>query len=69
MIYLILSFVFLTIPKTSLACSVCFFGDPSNQMNIALRAGVLTLLFIVLAVLGGFIKFFLDIYKKSKLLT
>ncbi len=68
MIYLISSFILL-LSKTSWACSVCFFGAPNDQANVALRAGVLVLLLLVFAVLGGFIKFFWSVYKKSKLST
>ena len=59
----------LTSAQMGYACSMCFFGSPKDPANIALRGGVLTLLFILLGVLGGFIKFFLDIRKRSKLLT
>ena len=60
-------FFYLFIVKTSEACSVCFFGDPTNQANVALQKGIITLLIILALVLGLFIKFFLSVGKRSQM--
>ena len=59
----VLPFIF---SSSALACSVCFSGlaDPS-QLN-AVKWGVLTLLFIVTFVVGGFAAFFLSLWKKTR---
>ena len=48
-----------------LACTVCFKGDPSQTANVALRAGVLLLLGVVIAVLGSFAFYFIQVAKRS----
>ena len=53
----------------SYACSVCFYGEPNNSANVALRMGVLTLFGILLGVLALFIKFFLSVRKRAQNLT
>lgn len=62
---LIIAFI-LSSAKLASACSVCFFGDPTEKANIALRNGILALLVVLLGVLTLFIKFFLGIAKRSK---
>jgi len=58
--------LFLMLAKTTQACSVCFYGDPTDKMNIALRQGIVALLIVLMVVLGLFIKFFLNVAKRSK---
>jgi len=60
------TFLFLMIAKTTQACSVCFYGDPTEKMNVALRQGIIVLLVVLIVVLGLFIKFFLSVAKRSK---
>jgi len=50
------------------ACSVCFYGDPTQASNIALRLSIITLLCFLLVVLGLFIKFFINFRKRAALL-
>lgn len=52
------------VPSDLHACAVCF-GDKSSQMGKAADAGVLTLLFIILAVLGGVVSFFIYIVRRT----
>ena len=59
--------VFLIISHTADACSVCFFGDPTEQANVALQKSILTLLGVLVVVLGAFVKFFLSVARRSKL--
>ena len=64
------SMILLTLlSKSSWACSICFYGSAKSTANIALRAGVLLLLIIVLGVLLAFTKFFLTVRKRSKFIT
>ena len=51
-----------------LACSVCFSGDANDPMNIGLRRGIITLLSVLGFLMILFIKFFLSIKKRSKVL-
>lgn len=47
------------------ACSVCFFGDPTQQVNVALRWAIIVLLLILLGLMVLFIKFFISISQRS----
>ena len=51
-------------PAVVQACSVCY-GDPDSSMSRGLGWGIVTLLGVVLAVLGGISTFFVYIAKKS----
>lgn len=46
------------------ACAVCF-GNSESKMTQGLHAGVLVLLFVVLAVLGGFVALFVHLSRRS----
>ena len=52
--------------QNALACSACFFGDPSDKMNQGLRGGIFFLLFVLLGILFLFAKFFIGIARRSK---
>jgi len=60
-----LLFLLLT-SKFSFACSVCFYGDPNQSSIIGIRLGILSLLIILLIVMGLFVKFFLNLKKRSQ---
>lgn len=51
-------------PTAARACSVCF-GNSDSQLTKGMHAGVLVLLFVVLAVLGGFAALFVHIARRS----
>lgn len=51
-------------PMTVRACSVCF-GNSDSQLVKGMNAGVLVLLLVVLAVLGGFAALFVHIARRS----
>ena len=51
-------------PTAVRACSVCF-GNSDSQLTKGMHAGVLVLLFVVLAVLGGFAALFVHIARRS----
>jgi hypothetical protein len=46
------------------ACAVCF-GNSDSKMTQGMLAGVLVLLLVVLAVLGGFVALFIFLARKS----
>lgn len=51
-------------PTAVRACSVCF-GNSDSQLTKGMQAGVLVLLLVVLAVLGGFAALFVHIARRS----
>jgi len=51
-------------PTAARACAVCF-GNSDSQLSKGMMAGVLVLLFVVLAVLGGFVALFVHIARRS----
>jgi len=50
----------------ALACAVCF-GKSNAPLMLGLKAGVLTLLGILLVVLGGFLWFMVRVARRSKI--
>jgi hypothetical protein len=48
-----------------LACPVCFGADETSMID-GTRVGVLVLLALLLAVQGGFVAFFVYLYKRAK---
>ncbi len=48
------------------SCSVCFGADPTSSQYQGLFWAVMVLLAVVLAVLGGFAIFFLNLRKRSQ---
>ena len=52
----------------ALSCSVCFFGDPQDTANKALRFGILVMLIILLGVLGLVAKFLINFNRRAKLM-
>jgi hypothetical protein len=51
-------------PTAARACAVCF-GNSDSQLSQGMLAGVLVLLFVVLAVLGGFVALFVHLARRS----
>jgi len=51
------------------ACSVCFFGDANDLTSMGLTAGIISLFCVLFFVLGIFIKFFLGIRKRERLMS
>ena len=52
----------------ALSCSVCFFGDPQDSANKALRSGILMMLALLVLVLGLVVKFLVDFNRRAKLM-
>ncbi len=63
---LILTVAFLNIPRRAFACAVCFGGNDAAA-RVGIPLAVLTLLGILLCVMGGFIAFFINLQKRTKL--
>ena len=51
-------------PHAAQACAVCF-GNSDSKLAKGMLAGVFVLLFVVLAVLGGFVALFVLLARKS----
>jgi hypothetical protein len=52
------------LPSATQACSVCF-GNTDSKLSQGMLAGVLVLLLVVLAVLGGFVALFIFLARKA----
>jgi len=50
------------------ACSICFYGDPNDPANIALKWSITALMLILFVVLALLAKFFLGVRKRAKLM-
>ncbi len=53
-------------PSRSLACPICFGGDPDSQLAQGMNWAVFTLLGITGVVLGGFVGFMFHLLKRSR---
>jgi hypothetical protein len=56
------------LPKAAWGCSVCY-GKSDSELAKGFNWGVISLLFVVLFVLGGFVAFFIYIAKRSAALA
>ena len=54
------------IPSESLACPICFGGDPDSQIAQSVNWAVFTLLGVTGGVLSGFVGFILHLVKRSR---
>ena len=52
-------------PRLALACPVCF-GQNDSAMAVAMNSGILLMLGVVVAVLGGFAAFMIYIARRAK---
>ena len=52
-------------PTAAFACPVCF-GANDSPMALAMNMGILFMLIIVAAVLGGFASFFIYLIRRAK---
>ena len=64
----ILTLAMLLMPRLVFACPVCF-GQNDSSMAIAINAGVLLMLGVVVAVLGGFASFFIYLIRRARLMA
>jgi hypothetical protein len=60
----LLALALLFAPHAAQACSVCF-GGSDSKLSQGMLAGVLVLLLVVLAVLGGFVALFIFLARKA----
>lgn len=54
------------LPSDSLACPICFGGDPDSQLGQSVNWAIFTMLGVTGGVLGGFIGFILRLVKRSR---
>jgi hypothetical protein len=64
--YILLSAALLAIPQAVLACPVCF-GQSDSPMANAMNLGILALLGVIVAVLGGFATFMVHLGRRERL--
>jgi hypothetical protein len=55
-------------PRVALACPVCF-GQNDSAMAVAMNSGILLMLGIVVAVLGGFAAFVVYLVRRANLVA
>ena len=60
----LLAFAILLAPRAAHACAVCF-GNSDSKLSQGMLAGVLVLLLVVLAVLGGFVALFIYLARRA----
>lgn len=60
----LLAFALLFAPRSVEACSVCF-GNSDSKLTQGAMAGVLVLLLVVLAVIGGFVALFIFLARRA----
>ena len=65
LVALVAAAVMLGVPRTALACPVCF-GNSDAPMAIATNTGIIFMLGIVGAVLCGFASFFIYLMRRAK---
>ena len=54
------------VPRETLACPICFGGDPDSQIAQSVNWAVFTLLGVTGGVLSGFIGFIFHLIKRSR---
>ena len=62
----VLAAVVLLSAEAAHACSVCY-GDPESEFTKAMNFGILFLLAVILAVLGAFAYFFIQLRRREQL--
>ena len=55
----------LAAPRAALACPVCF-GNSDSPMAVATNMGIIAMLVVVAAVLGGFASFFIYLMRRAR---
>jgi hypothetical protein len=55
-------------PRAALACPVCF-GQSDSVMAVAMNSGILLMLGVVVAVLGGFAAFIVYLVRRANLVA
>ena len=65
---LMIVLTFLCLPSTSFACAVCF-GAKDSNLTKGIAFGIITLLAVLIFIFGLFIKFFISLNQRSKLVN
>lgn len=63
--FVILMLLVLAVPRSALACPVCF-GDSNSPLAIATNMGIIAMLVVVGGVLGGFASFFIYLMRRAR---
>ena len=69
LLYSTIFYFFIINPHFSYACSVCFYGDPSQKQNIALFWSVSGLLIFLLIPIFFILKFIYNFHKREMTLN
>jgi hypothetical protein len=64
----LLTLLMLSVPRVALACPTCF-GQNDSVMGNAVRLGVILMLGVVVAVLGGFAAFIVHLNRRARLIA
>jgi uncharacterized membrane protein len=64
----LLTLLMLGAPRAALACPVCF-GQNDSAMGNAIKFGVILMLGVVAAVLGGFAAFIVHLNRRARLVA
>ena len=62
----LLTTLIIAIPRAAVACPVCF-GQNDSPLALAMNAGIIAMLGVVVGVLGCFAAFFIHLMKRAKL--
>ena len=62
----LLTLVMLGAPRAALACPVCF-GQSDAPMAKAMNVGIMLMLVVIVAVLGGFASFIVSLARRARL--
>lgn len=66
--HLVFTALLLTVPRVALACPVCF-GQSDSPLASAMNLGILAMLGIIVAVLGGFATFIVHLVRRERLVA
>ena len=62
----LIALLLLAAPRAALACPVCF-GQSDAPMAQAMNMGIMLMLVVVVAVLGGFASFIISLVRRARL--
>jgi hypothetical protein len=62
----LITLVLLAAPRAALACPVCF-GQSDAPMAQAMNKGIMLMLVVIVAVLGGFASFIVTLVRRARL--
>lgn len=66
--HLALTALLLAVPRAALACPVCF-GQSDSPLASAMNLGILAMLGVIVAVLGGFATFIVHLVRRERMVA